>query len=78
MFDFSSLLTPPAEPLKPPANIQSITLVQEEHSTHFHLWLFPWYNWMIEKCGGSRYTHQIYHGVREKHFQYSASDATHS
>ena len=28
-----------------------ITLVQEERSSHFHIWIFPTYNWMIEKFG---------------------------
>jgi diadenosine tetraphosphate (Ap4A) HIT family hydrolase len=29
--------------------IQSVTVVQEENSQHLHMWLFPWYAWMIEK-----------------------------
>ena len=28
-----------------------ITLVQEERSKHFHIWIFPNYPWMIEKFG---------------------------
>ena len=24
-------------------------LIQEEHSGHFHLWILPYYDWMIEK-----------------------------
>jgi len=55
--DFSSLLLHSRSLLSLLPNIQSITLVQEEHSTHFHLWLFPWYDWMIEKCGGKSLTH---------------------
>lgn len=31
--------------------IRSVTLIQEERSSHFHLWLFPWYGWMIEEYG---------------------------
>ncbi len=27
-------------------NAQEVTMVQEENSGHFHLWLFPWYAWM--------------------------------
>ena len=28
-----------------------ITLVQEERSEHFHIWIFPTYDWMTEKFG---------------------------
>ena len=28
-----------------------ITLVQEERSLHFHIWIFPHYSWMTEKFG---------------------------
>lgn len=27
-------------------DIHEVTIVQEENSSHFHLWLFPWYAWM--------------------------------
>ncbi len=30
---------------------QTITIVQEERSRHFHLWIFPTHPWMIEKFG---------------------------
>ena len=30
---------------------QEITLVQEERSKHFHIWIFPTKDWMIEKFG---------------------------
>ena len=31
-------------------DIKTVSLIQEEGtSDHFHLWLFPWYGWMIEK-----------------------------
>lgn len=30
---------------------KQITLVQEERSKHFHLWIFPNSEWMIEKFG---------------------------
>ncbi len=30
---------------------KEITLVQEERSNHFHIWIFPNYNWMAEKFG---------------------------
>jgi diadenosine tetraphosphate (Ap4A) HIT family hydrolase len=27
-------------------NINTVYMIQEEDSAHFHLWLFPWYEWM--------------------------------
>lgn len=27
------------------------TIVQEERSNHFHIWIFPYYDWMGEKFG---------------------------
>ncbi len=27
--------------------VQAVTIIQEENSSdHFHIWLFPWYDWM--------------------------------
>jgi diadenosine tetraphosphate (Ap4A) HIT family hydrolase len=34
-------------------DMDSVTVVQEERSAHFHLWLFPWYRWMLEKHGSA-------------------------
>jgi diadenosine tetraphosphate (Ap4A) HIT family hydrolase len=34
-------------------DMDSVTLVQEERSAHFHLWLFPWYRWMLDKHGSA-------------------------
>ena len=31
--------------------VKEITLVQEERSKHFHIWIFPHYTWMNEKFG---------------------------
>lgn len=31
--------------------VKEITLVQEERSKHFHIWIFPNYSWMTEKFG---------------------------
>ncbi len=28
-----------------------LTIVQEERSKHFHIWIFPKYDWMVEKFG---------------------------
>ena len=30
---------------------KEVTLVQEERSSHFHLWIFPQQDWMLEKFG---------------------------
>ncbi len=32
-------------------NIDTVYLIQEEDSKHFHLWVFPRYEWMEEKFG---------------------------
>lgn len=37
-----------------------VTIVQEERSKHFHIWLFPNYDWMQEKFGkGIKYLRDI-------------------
>ena len=37
-----------------------VTIVQEERSKHFHVWLFPNYKWMEEKFGrGVKYLRDI-------------------
>ncbi len=46
--DMTALLFESRKALRLFPDIQSITLVQEERSAHFHLWLFPWYQWMLE------------------------------
>lgn len=46
--------------LKEVENIKEITLVQEERSEHFHIWVFPSYSWMTEKFGkGITYLREI-------------------
>ena len=30
---------------------EEVTIVQEERSKHFHIWIFPYYDWMKEKFG---------------------------
>lgn len=43
-----------------------VTLVQEERSKHFHLWIFPHYDWMTEKFGkGINYLRAISEYARE-------------
>ncbi len=39
---------------------EEVTIVQEERSKHFHIWLFPYYDWMREKFGkGIKYLRDI-------------------
>ena len=39
---------------------KEVTIVQEERSKHFHIWLFPNYEWMQEKFGkGVKYLRDI-------------------
>ena len=37
--------------IKESVRVESLTLVQEESSTHFHLWFFPWTQNVIERYG---------------------------
>ena len=39
---------------------EEVTIVQEERSKHFHIWLFPYYDWMKDKFGkGIKYLRDI-------------------
>lgn len=39
---------------------KEVTIVQEERSKHFHIWLFPYYDWMKERFGkGIKYLRDI-------------------
>ena len=39
---------------------ETVTLVQEERSKHFHIWIFPNQEWMLEKYGyGLQYLRDI-------------------
>ena len=55
--DFASLLYRSRRLLELLPDIQSVTLIQEERSAHFHFWLFPWQGWMIEKYGSHSLSH---------------------
>jgi diadenosine tetraphosphate (Ap4A) HIT family hydrolase len=55
--DFASLLQSGRKLLTWLPELRSVTVIQEEHSSHFHLWLFPWYDWMIEKYGKRSLNH---------------------
>lgn len=46
--DMTTLLFESRKALRLFPDIQSVSLIQEERSAHFHLWLFPWYQWMVE------------------------------
>ena len=37
--------------IKQALQIEYLTLIQEEHSSHFHLWFFPWLPEVITKYG---------------------------
>ena len=46
--------------------VNEVTLVQEERSSHFHLWIFPNYDWMTEKYGkGITYLRDIFTYAKE-------------
>jgi len=40
--EFAGLLQATVAAVKTATEIESLTVVQEERSAHFHLWLFPW------------------------------------
>lgn len=45
---------------------ETVTLVQEERSKHFHIWIFPNQEWMQEKFGyGLQYLREINAYARE-------------
>ena len=52
--------------------ISEVTLVQEERSSHLHIWIFPNYNWMTEQFGkGVSYLRDIIYYAKDH-----ADDAT--
>ncbi len=55
--DFVALMRFSRNALRLISDIHSITMIQEEESAHFHLWLFPWYEWMINQYGSVSLTH---------------------
>ena len=46
--EFSSLLHQTRKSLQTLGNILNVTIIQEERSPHFHVWMFPWYKEMIK------------------------------
>ena len=49
--DFSNLLRVTHYAIKKATGIENLTIVQEESSRHFHLWFFPWTQYVVEKYG---------------------------
>jgi diadenosine tetraphosphate (Ap4A) HIT family hydrolase len=49
--EFASLLRQAQAAIKQVTQVEYLTLVQEEHSSHFHLWFFPWLPQVIKKYG---------------------------
>lgn len=52
--EFSQLLKKTRKILREVLGISKVTLAQEEKSatSHFHIWLFPWHPWMLERWNG--------------------------
>lgn len=64
--ELSNLLYQTRKALKELNICEEVTIVQEERSKHFHIWLFPCYNWMKEKFGkGIKYLRDINQYVME-------------
>ena len=49
--EFSRLLRATHQAIKEATKVKYLTIVQEESSTHFHLWFFPWTQRVIEQYG---------------------------
>ena len=49
--EFVDLLRIGHRAIKDHAGVQHLTVVQEEYSTHFHLWFFPWTDEVMAKYG---------------------------
>lgn len=37
--------------------ILGVTIIQKEKSPHFHMWMFPWHEWMVGKYGRESLDH---------------------
>jgi hypothetical protein len=49
--EFPGLVRETHAAIKKATQIEYLTLIQEEHSRHFHLWFFPWLPEIIETYG---------------------------
>lgn len=58
--ELANLLYKTRKALKELNICEEVTIVQEERSKHFHIWVFPYYDWMKEKFGkGIKYLRDI-------------------
>ena len=61
-----NVITHAEKALKELGVTKEITIVQEERSKHFHVWLFPTHEWMVEKFGkGISYLRDISQYAKE-------------
>ena len=49
--EFSDLIRTTHHAIKKATGLEHLTIVQEESSSHFHLWFFPWTPNVVEKYG---------------------------
>jgi diadenosine tetraphosphate (Ap4A) HIT family hydrolase len=49
--EFTRLIKDSHTAIKEVTRVEYLTLVQEESSSHFHLWFFPWAQELIERYG---------------------------
>ncbi len=63
--EFSTLVKASHQAIKAVTGVKYLTIIQEESSIHFHLWFFPWLDFVIEKYGQPSLTK-----IREIMFDY--------
>lgn len=64
--ELTKLLYHTRKALKELGICEEVSIVQEERSKHFHIWLFPYYDWMKEKFGkGIKYLRDINQYIME-------------
>jgi len=51
--EFLNILKRSRKVMREVLGVKNITIIQEEDSStsHFHVWLFPWYDWMKKEVG---------------------------
>ncbi len=49
--EFAELLRTTAIAIRAATGVEYLTIIQEEHSAHFHLWFFPWAEEVAAKYG---------------------------
>lgn len=65
--EISDVLVNAEKALKEECKVNEITLVQEERCPHFHIWIFPHYEWMNQKFGkGVNQLRDIFTYAQEK------------